>query len=603
MRSKTKFLVSGIAGLLLSLPLVSAFAADWKPAPSTLTTPWTDRVSADKPLPDYPRPQMTRPDWTNLNGLWQYSIQKQADTKPTEYGGSILVPFAIESSLSGVGKPLAPGESLWYRRTFTAPKLSGKHLMLHFGAVDWKAEVFVNGKSVGTHEGGYDPFSYDITPFVKGNQKEQELQVAVRDSTDQSLQPRGKQVLNPKSIWYTAVSGIWQTVWLEPVSATHIRTLTFEPDLDGKRLKLLVQSSNPGQVSAVAKLRGKEVGRVSGRCGQEMNLALKEVAPWSPETPTLYDLDVSLPSGDAVRSYFGMRKVERLKDKEGHPRIALNGKPYFMIGPLDQGWWPDGLYTPPTDEAIQFDLRTLKEMGFNMLRKHVKVEPARYYYWCDKMGIAVWQDFPSAMGANDVKQVKKGSPDDQVFPPNDAADFKRELSAMLSNLHNVPSIVAWVPFNEGWGEHDTNEILRSVKASDSTRLLDGPSGWEDRGFGDLKDMHEYPGPSMFKDTGERVSVLGEFGGLGYPVADHLWWTNKRNWGYRNIKSKEELQSAYEDLIKKLQPLIKSGLSAAIYTQTTDVEGEINGLMTYDRKVVKLDPKRLAAVHGELKVGE
>jgi beta-galactosidase/beta-glucuronidase len=385
--------------------------------------------------------------------------------------------------------------------------------------------VFVNGVSVGKHQGGYDPFTFDITDALKQGSVQQEIVVSAWDPTDTSLHPRGKQSLDPKSIWYTAVSGIWQTVWLEPVPASYIAHLVLTPDLSGKRLQISVASSSPGDFTAVAKLHGKTVGRVSGKTGAATSLSLSRIEPWSPDAPTLYDLEVKLRSGDSVKSYFGMRSVAVAKDAAGLNRIFLNGKPLFLIGPLDQGWWPDGLYTPPTDAAIEFDIQTLKNMGFNMLRKHVKVEPARYYYWCDKLGIAIWQDMPSAMTADRAMGVKKNSPTDAIFPPQAAGDFRRELQALVSNLRNSPSIIAWVPFNEGWGEHDTNDILRWVKSIDPSRLVDGPSGWEDRGYGDLKDMHSYPGPEMFPVMTDRASVLGEFGGLGYPVENHLWWTD------------------------------------------------------------------------------
>ncbi|MBZ5583736.1 MAG: beta-galactosidase, partial [Acidobacteriia bacterium] len=398
-------------------------------------------------------------------------------------------------------------------------------------------------------------------------------------------------------IWYTAVSGIWQTVWLEPVPSASITDITMIPDVDGRKLRLTVQASAAGEFTATASLGGRQVGRVTGRTGTETAVPLSAVETWSPDTPVLYDLEIRLQSGDAVKSYFGMRKIEFRKDSAGFNRLYLNNHPQFMIGPLDQGWWPDGLYTAAGDEAIRFDIETLKKLGFNMLRKHVKVEPARYYYWCDKLGILVWQDMPSVNGRGAT--VRKGSPEDAKFPPADAADFQRELKALVANLKNTTSIIAWVPFNEGWGQHDTNGILKMVNALDPSRLVDGPSGWEDRGFGAMKDMHDYPGPNMFPVMPDRVSVLGEFGGLGFPVEGHLWWTDKRNWGYRNFQDRAALQAAYEDLLAKLAPLVKKGLGAAVYTQTSDVEGEVNGLMTYDRKVVKFDAAKLAALHKSL----
>lgn len=579
-----------LALALLCLPPLSG--ADWKPADSPLTTPWTSQVTAAHPLPEYPRPQMARKDWVNLNGLWDYAMQPKEATTPAKYDGSILVPFAVESALSGVKKPLTPEQRLWYRRTFTAPNVKGKRLLLHFGAVDWRADVWVNGKSVGQHEGGYDPFTFDITDALKAKGAD-EIVVAVWDPTDSGPQPRGKQILNPNGIWYTAVSGIWQTVWLEPVPARYISELTMTPDLDGKRLRLTVHSAAAGAFTATVKLAGKTAGHVTGKLNEETSLPLTEIQSWSPDSPTLYDLEIATPA-DRVTSYFGMRKIEVRADASGFNRLSLNGRPLFQIGPLDQGWWPDGLYTAPTDAALRSDIDTLKKLGFNMARKHVKVEPARYYYWCDKLGFMIWQDLPSAMPKGHGA-VRRNGGTDLDFTPAEDAIFRRELEALVRNLRNVTSVVAWVPFNEGWGQHDTNKILTWVKSLDPTRLVNGPSGWEDRGFGDMKDMHQYPGPGMYPVVPDRASVLGEFGGLGLPLEDHLWW-NKRNWGYRTFEDRAKLQAGYEDLMQKLEPLVKQGLAAAIYTQTTDVEGEINGLMTYDRKVVKYDAAKLHELH-------
>ena len=504
-----------------------SLAADWKPADNPLTTPWTDKVSAEKALPEYPRPQMVRTRWTNLNGLWDYAIRPKGEGPPAKFEGKLLVPFAIESALSGVKKPVTPDERLWYRRVFVAPSLRGGRTLLHFGAVDWRAEVWVNGKPVGKHEGGYDPFTFDITSALKSGAA-QELVVAVWDPTDTALQPRGKQVLAPTGIWYTAVTGIWQTVWLETVRETYISELALVPDVDGKRLRLTVRSDRGTTFNALAKLRGTVVGRVSGKVNAETSLPLDQLELWSPVSPTLYDLEVSLKEGDAVDSYFGMRKVEMRKDAAGFNRMFLNGAPQFMIGPLDQGWWPDGLYTAPTDEALRSDIEVMKKLGFNMGRKHVKVEPARWYYWCDKLGFLVWQDMPSAMTRGTPTSVRKGTAEDAVFPAEAAAGFERELRALVRNLGNAPSIIAWVPYNEGWGQHNTNDVLKLVKQLDPSRMLCGPSGWEDRGYGDFKDMHDYPGPNMFPVVADRISVLGEFGGLGIPLEGHLWW-DKRNW--------------------------------------------------------------------------
>jgi beta-galactosidase/beta-glucuronidase len=577
-------------------------AADWKPADSPLTTQWTAKVAPSNAWREYPRPQLQRPNWTNLNGLWDYAIQPKEAPRPEKYDGQILVPYPVESALSGVKRPLTPAQRLWYRRTFNVPLAKGSRMLLHFGAVDWRTEVWVNGTSVGKHEGGYDPFTFDVTDVLKAGTPAvpatQEILIAVWDPTDTEVHPRGKQVLDPSSIWYTAVSGIWQTVWLEPVPAAHIDELTMIPDIDGKLLRLTVRGGGPEAFTAVAKLHGKDVGHIAGAMNSEVSLPLTAMELWSTESPTLYDLDVKLKSGDTVTSYFGMRKVEVRKDAAGVERIFLNNSPKFMIGPLDQGWWPDGLYTAPTDEASRYDIEMLKKMGFNMCRKHVKVEPERWYYWCDKLGLMVWQDMPSAMSKSHPTQVKHDSPVDAEFSAQEDASFRSELRAMIRHLESFPSIIAWVPFNEGWGQHQTNDILRMVKQADPSRLVDAPSGWEDRSYGDMKDMHKYPGPDMYAVIPGRASVLGEFGGLGWPVEGHLWW-NKRNWGYRSYTDQAGLNAAYEDVVNKLEPLIRDGLSAAIYTQTTDVEGEVNGLMTYDRKVLKYDAAKLAAIHSRL----
>jgi beta-galactosidase/beta-glucuronidase len=588
MRFRFLVLLSGALGLC---------AQQWKPADNPLTTPWTGDVRADSAWAEYPRPQLVRARWTNLNGLWDYAIRPKDEERPVEFEGKILVPFAVESALSGVKRPLKPEQRLWYRRSFAASVAKGQRLLLHFEAVDWRAEVFVNGKPVGRHEGGYDPFAFDITDALKPGGS-QELVVAVWDPTDTGMQPRGKQVLDPNGIWYTAVSGIWQTVWLEPVAADHIAEVLMTPDVDGKQLRLTVRAGRPGNFSATATLHGQTVGRISGKANTEVRLPLRELDPWSPDHPALYDLHIALRSGDSVESYFAMRKVEVRKDAGGFNRIFLNNRPLFWIGPLDQGWWPDGLYTAPTDAALRSDIETLKKLGYNMCRKHVKVEPARWYYWADKLGLAVWQDMPSVLEKQRPSAARKNSPDDAQFSAAEAAEFQQELTALVHHLINAPSVIAWVPFNEGWGQHSTNEVLHLVKQMDPSRLVDGPSGWEDRGWGDMKDMHDYPGPGMFPAMDERASVLGEFGGLGLPVEGHLWW-NKRNWGYRAFDNRDQLQAAYAELIDKMEPLVRHGLAAAVYTQTTDVEGEINGLMTYDRKVLKYDAAKMAEMHRRL----
>ena len=576
-----------------------------------LLTPWGAQLKPDAiPLPEYPRPQLQRDAWINLNGQWDYAVRPVSEiTPPTAYEGKILVPFAIESKLSGVQRRVGPGERLWYRRTFVAPDLAGRQrLLLHFGAVDWQADIFLDGQPLRRHEGGYDPFTLDLTSVLRAGSSEHELVVAVWDPTDTGAQPRGKQVRDPHGIWYTSVTGIWQTVWLETLPAVNVRQLSFVPDLDAGRVtvQLTVQGAAvpPATATILITAAGKVVAESTVAAAETPAVVLPLPAPraWSPDDPFLYDVQVTLRSGDTtdtVRSYFGLRKVEVRRAADGFDRIFLNNQPLFLVGPLDQGWWPDGLYTAPSDAALRWDVETTRQMGFNVARKHVKVEPARWYYHCDRLGLMVWQDLPSAFRTGAAAHnVRSGESLDGIFSPAEDAQFRRELGAMIENLRGFACIVAWVPFNEGWGQHHTNDILAWVKRLDPSRLVDGPSGWSDLGFGDLLDIHAYPGPAMFPAQGGRASVLGEFGGLGLPVPGHLWQEDK-NWGYRNMKSAAELAERYTALIAQLPPLIEKGLTAAIYTQTTDVEIEVNGLITYDRAVVKIPVEKLAALHNPL----
>lgn len=580
------------------LTCVEAQAAErWAPAKAPLMTQWAKDVSPEKALPEYPRPQMVRKEWTNLNGLWDYAITDLDAGMPEKWDGQILVPFAIESALSGVGKTVGPEKVLWYRRTFNKPALSGGRLLLHFGAVDWLAQVWVNGKPFGEHHGGYDPFSLDITDALSDG-KEQVLVVRVWDPTDAGGQPKGKQVMNPGGIMYTAVTGIWQTVWLEPVPKTRIESLKITPRVDDSAVEITVSASTaslPVQIDVLD--GGKSVAKGEGTTGKPVEIKIADTKLWSPESPHLYNLAVRLGKGDAVQSYFGMRKIEARKDNVGVLRMFLNNKPLFQMGPLDQGWWPDGLYTAPTDEALKFDIAMTRRMGYNMCRKHTKYEPARWYYWADKLGLMVWQDMPSMLIRGDRQNVRGGAPNDANLTAQEQFNFHTEFKAMIDALYNAPSIVVWVPFNEGWGQHNTNAILAWTKKYDPTRLVDGPSGWQDRGGGDLQDMHNYPGPGMFPVSNNRVSVLGEFGGLGLPVPGHLWRPDK-NWGYKTFQTKDELAEGYHQLMLRLRPLIDKGLAAAVYTQTTDVEVEVNGVMTYDR-TPKIDPAKLAEWHAVL----
>jgi hypothetical protein len=573
-------------------------AEKWRPAGDKIKTVWAAQIDPASPLTEYPRPQLMRKQWVNLNGMWDYALTPKDAAKPPSFDGKILVPFPIESSLSGVQKTLEPGRALWYCREFNAQRpANGGRLLLHFGAVDWRAEISVNGKKIGAHEGGYDPFSFDITDALDEGDR-QELTVSVLDETDKSDQPRGKQQLNPGGIWYTAVSGIWQTVWLETVPKDYINGLKIIPDVDKGAVSVIVASSAE-KVTVSVLDNGQEIAGANGKPGEELTLKLKSPVLWSPDAPHLYQLKVSA-GDDTVESYFGLRKISVVKDEHGVNRLALNNKILFQYGPLDQGWWPDGLYTAPTDAALRWDIEQMKAMGFNMVRKHAKVEPARWYYWCDKLGLLVWQDMPGATNLNFPKESQHAP--DGGFRPEAAAIYHRELKAMLESLHNHPSIVAWVPFNEGWGEpgeKDTNAVLNWVKRHDATRLVDGPSGWVDYGVGDMRDMHKYPGPGMFPVMEQRVSALGEFGGLGLPVPGHMWVETNKNWGYQSFANDGELKNRYAQLMINLRRLQTKGLSAAVYTQLTDVETESNGIYTYDRDLAKLPIAWLAAEHKKL----
>jgi len=582
------------------VPLSFCFALDGQ-----MSTRWTAQVSATQPWPEYPRPQMARATWLNLNGPWDYSITNASAPAAGAPAGKILVPFPLESALSGVKRALAPTEKLWYSRRFTVPLAwKGQHVRLHFGAVDWHAAVTVNGQPVGEHKGGYTPFSFDITQALRPGANE--ISVAVTDPSDTGTQPRGKQVSQPQGIWYTSVSGIWQTVWLEPVAETSVARLEIVPDIDAQRIRVKAVLHGPANgitLEAVATEGGRAVGRAQG--AGELRLAIANPKLWWPEAPALYDLKVTLRKGgrtvDEVSSYFAMRKSSLGRDAHGRQRLMLNNRPYFQLGPLDQGWWPDGLYTPPTEEAMKYDIEVTKRLGFNMARKHVKVEPARWYYWCDKLGLAVWQDMPNGHLPGRRRESLFVAPEDAADAPRDPASarqFEAELQEMIEHLHFFPSILMWVPFNEGWGQYDTARIAAWVKQLDPSRLVNAPSGWTDRGVGDVYDVHMYPGPGLEDAGPQRATVLGEFGGLGWPVENHLWW-NKRNWGYRTYLSREELGQRYRGVMNNVRGLLGFGLSAAIYTQTTDVEGEVNGLLTYDREVVKFDEKALAALHAPL----
>ncbi len=594
--------------LLLALMLSSSMMGQWKPAGDKIKTDWTDKVDPNNVLPEYPRPIMERSEWQNLNGLWNYAIRERGAADVNINDGKILVPFAVESSLSGVQKTVGKDKELWYERNFTVPaSWAGKNVLLHFGAVDWKADVYLNDIKIGSHKGGYAGFCFNITPYLKSG--EQKLVVKVWDPTTDGYQPVGKQTANPEGIWYTPVTGIWQTVWMEPVNEKHICQLANTPNIDESKLTVSAKTdgTKAGDIIQVVLKDGNTVvAEGKAAAGQEVSLFLKNQKLWSPDSPFLYQMEVSLLSDgqqvDQVKSYAAMRKISSHRDQDGIWRMQLNNKDLFQFGPLDQGYWPDGLYTAPTDEAMAYDIKKTKDFGFNLIRKHVKVEPARWYTHCDQLGILVWQDMPSGDNShgpdwqNHQYYVEKGRIANRSAESE--ANYKHEWTEIINQHYSYPCIVAWTPFNEAWGQFKTEEIVAFTKTLDPTRLVNTASGGNHFKTGDILDLHNYPGPRMFMYDYDRVTVLGEFGGLGLPLKGHLWQTD-RNWGYVQFKNTKEVTDRYVQLIEELKPMIKQGFSAAVYTQTTDVEGEVNGLMTYDRKVVKLDEARLKKANTEI----
>jgi hypothetical protein len=602
--------------LLLTAVLISyitqAQSTAWQPVQGKIMSPWAEKVDPANALPEYPRPQMVRANWVNLNGLWDYALLPKAasDNAPTTFNGKILVPYAVESALSGVGKTVGKDSVLWYKRTLTIPaKFKGQNVLLHFGAVDWQCDVYVNGQKVGAHKGGYDPFSFDITPLLKKG-AQQEVTVRVWDPTSEGPQPRGKQIKRPHSIWYTPVTGIWQTVWLEAVPKTYIAATKQTPDIDKKTLTVTsnvsnVQPNDRLRITALAD--GQKVAEQEVTGGQDAVLAINDPKLWSPDSPFLYDLTIAVVRNgkvvDEVKSYFAMRKISMAPDNNGVLRMLLNNRFVFQYGPLDQGWWPDGLYTAPSDEALRFDIAKTKEMGFNMIRKHVKVEPARWYHHCDKLGMLVWQDMPSGDNGNEWEQRPGiiGKATDRDRTPESEQMYRTEWKAIMDANHNFPSIVVWVPFNEAWGQFKTEEITKWTMAYDPSRLVNSASGGNFYPVGHILDLHNYPAPAMPDPAyfgQKQVIVLGEFGGLGLPLEGHTW-QSKNNWGYQTFKNAGEMTARYTSFLDRFEDLIKRGLSAAVYTQTTDVEVETNGLMTYDRKVIKMPEAQLKQVHSKL----
>jgi len=577
--------VSILSFLVLSVSCTPKDEINWKPAENPILTKWTSDVDPLKPWMQYPRPDMIRNAWLNLNGLWNYAITRK-ETKPEKWDGSILVPYPIESAISGVRKRVSENENLWYKRDFVIPNVwNNKHILLNFEACDWETKVWVDGKEVGTHRGGYDPFTFDITQSL-GNQKHHELLVCVWDPTDKGTQPRGKQVSSPGSIWYTPTTGIWQTVWIEPVNESYISSFRTVTNADNGTIifKSDVKNAAEGSISFKIKKEGKTIATASGNVNNEITLQIKDPVLWSPDKPYLYDITIELKKNnkivDKVKSFTGFRKISIGKTPDSFTRILLNNEFVYQNGPLDQGFWPDGIYTPPTEKAMVYDLLMTKKMGFNMLRKHVKVENRIFYYWCDKLGILVWQDMPSgdkSIGGNqpDIEKSKEAT-----------EQYEFELKRMIETKYNHPSIIMWVPFNEGWGQFETGRITRLISDYDTTRLVNSSSGWTDRGTGNINDIHHYPDPVVQPAEAKRAIALGEFGGLGLPLKGHTW--EQKNWGYRNMDDTLQLLSRYESYFDLVHRFVKkNGLSATIYTQTTDVETETNGLMTYDREINKM----------------
>lgn len=610
---KTILLLTAVC--LVFTPFLLA-SEKYKPVTGKIMTKWAKDVSPDNVWQDYPRPQLVRKDWKNLNGLWDYALLAQNSQAPANYQGRILVPFCVESALSGVGKSVSANDRIWYHRTFEVPSgWKGKRVMLNFEAVDWRSAVWVNDVFVGSHKGGYDRFSFDITRALKENGL-QKIVVCVDDPSSFGTQARGKQQISQGGIWYTPVSGIWQTVWLEALPAQrYIKEIKIIPDIDKNSVTIIPMLDKPSDLDYrvdIAVLDGDmQLAQAQAKANKPVEIKINNPKLWSPDEPFLYGLKLDLTLNendkepqriDQITSYFGMRKISLADGPAGNKIMHLNNKPLFHYGTLDQGWWPDGLYSPPSDEAMKYDIEITKKMGFNMIRKHIKVEPARWYYWCDKLGIMVWQDMPSAMIVPNGRYIQQigGNDPDLIKSTKDTAQFELEMRQMIDQHFNAPSIVMWVPFNEGWGQYDTIRICSWIKQYDPTRLVNPASGWALRPCGDIYDIHSYSKtvqvPKMFHD---RASVVGEYGGIGLPIKEHLWNPDMKNWGYQTYQGKEELLKNYTHKFNQIVEMKKNGLSGAVYTQTTDVESEVNGLMTYDRKVIKIEPEKLNEIHSVL----
>ena len=569
-----------------------------------LMTPWGEHLDENCILTEYPRPQMRRDSYLNLNGRWEYAIT-DSDELPRRWDGTILVPFSPESALSGVGRSLQPGQTLWYRREVIVPQgfiPADGRLLLHFGAVDQEAAVYWNGRLLGRHMGGYNAFTLDATDALGPRNS---LVVRVHDDTDASFHSRGKQKTRRGGIWYTPQSGIWQTVWMEAVPRHYIESLRIVPLFDQSAVEVMVRCSQPLQCEAT--VDGRTVPFTSG---EPARIPMPDFRAWSPEDPYLYDLSVTL-GEDRVESYFGMRKMEVRADRGGVKRLFLNGEPYFQSGLLDQGYWPDGLYTAPSDEALIYDIQTAKAMGFNLLRKHIKVEPMRWYYHCDRLGMMVWQDMPSGGGKYRfstitlplVTGIHRRDNHYRAFARASSqgrGEYMDELEEMVGQLFNAPSVVLWVPFNEGWGQFDSTLVMERLRALDPTRPVDPASGWHDQGAGELRSLHVYFKPFRFRrDRRGRALALSEFGGYNLRVDGHCF--NQKDYGYRRLPDAAALWRDFSRLYEReVLPAVPKGLCASVYTQLSDVEDELNGLMTYDRRVVKLDADEVRELNERLK---
>jgi len=579
---------------------------------TNIKTRWAEKAICELPLPEYPRPQMVRDNWVNLNGYYDYAITDENTDWIYKPQGKILVPFSIESSLSGVGKKINEKERIWYRREFQIPEsFSGKRVFLHLDSVDWQCKVYVNHKLMGEHFGGYCRITYDITDvLVDGNN---ELVVWVYDPTQKGWQNRGKQDTNSHGFWYTPTSGIWKTVWLEATEPNYIKEYRILPDIDNGVLNISTNIVGNGKLHITVYDGGEVVADKDISVIDSVEIPNAKL--WSPEVPFLYDFVLSLDNGDSISGYFGMRKFSIGKDKDGLNRLLLNNKPYFQVGLLDQGYWPDGILTPPVDEAMIYDIQKMKELGFNMLRKHIKVECDRWYYYCDKIGMLVWQDMVSggayigdilagvypffniSVKDNSDKQYRKFSRGKKEW----REDYERELTEVLQSHINVPCICTWVPFNEGWGQFDAKRIAEKIKEYDSSRFVDHASGWYDQKGPDFKSMHRYVAPITMPKLDERPFVISEFGGYQNSVKGHVWDDGKTFGLYLKYKDKAALTNAYKKLYEKqVIPLIKKGLCATVYTQVSDVEFELNGMLTYDREEVKLEEDVVKLLNSKMK---